>query len=122
MSRPRRTRPGGPNAMDAIFDLWPSVAALAEDLGRNYHTVVSWRRRSFFPAELDTDLMAAAQRRKLPVSLPRLAKARKAVAQPEARGSGREHHRKHQQKPHPDDTCAPHETARENSGQGGRHD
>lgn len=62
--------------MDAIFTLWPSVAALASDLRKPYPTVHAWKQRGSIPARYDAQLIAAAAARGETLTLQMLADAR----------------------------------------------
>lgn len=62
--------------MEEIFDIWPTVAAFAKDLGFPYPTVASWRHRGI-PAKHDLEVIKAAERRGKVVTLLQLAKSRK---------------------------------------------
>lgn len=62
--------------MDTIFDLWPSLAALASDLDRPYPTVAAWKQRGSIPAKYDSALIFAARARGKELSLEDLAEAR----------------------------------------------
>lgn len=62
--------------MDKIFTLWPTLADLAEDMGKPYTTVASWRQRGSIPAKYDLALVMAAKRRGHSISVQHLAEAR----------------------------------------------
>lgn len=70
--------------MEQIFALWPSLAALSKDLGREYTTVASWRQRGSIPAKFDLDLIEAAAKRGKTLTLEELASARRVAAKGEA--------------------------------------
>lgn len=63
--------------MEPIFDLWPSTADLATDLGVPYTTAASWRARGNIPAKHDLDLIAAAAARGEKLELETLARLRR---------------------------------------------
>lgn len=63
--------------MDDIFDIWPSTADLARELGRPYTTVAAWKIRGI-PANHDGELIEAARRRGVDLSFERLHDLRKA--------------------------------------------
>lgn len=44
-----------------VIALWPSLSALADDLGLPYGVVKQWRMRNSIPAERWQSLIAAAQ-------------------------------------------------------------
>jgi hypothetical protein len=67
--------------MQTIFDMWPTTAELASDLGIPYTTVASWRARGSIPAKHDLDLIAAAAARGPELKLETLAELRRAQAQ-----------------------------------------
>jgi hypothetical protein len=69
--------------MEHIFDIWPSLAALAKDMGSPYQTVVAWKRRGRIPADRDLDLIEAARRRGALVTLEEMAKSRRLPRAPE---------------------------------------
>lgn len=62
--------------MDHIAHIWPTMAALAGDLGLPYTTAASWKQRGRIPADYDLDLVAAAKRRGASLTLEELARAR----------------------------------------------
>ena len=62
--------------MEHVFSLWPTLALMADDLGKPYPTVASWRQRGSIPARYDLDLIAAAERRGRKLTLEDLAHAR----------------------------------------------
>lgn len=66
--------------MEPIFDLWPTTADLASDLGVPYTTAASWRARGSIPAKHDMDLIAAAAARGKELKLETLAALRRAQA------------------------------------------
>lgn len=66
--------------MEQIFSIWPTLAALAKDLGKPYPTVASWRQRGSIPAKYDFALVKAAERRGHSISFEQIAEAR-AVAE-----------------------------------------
>ena len=66
--------------MENIFDIWPTTADLASDLGVPYTTAASWRARGNIPAKHDLDLIAAAAARGREVKLETLAAMRRAQA------------------------------------------
>jgi hypothetical protein len=61
--------------MNTIFNLWPSMAALARDIGEREGAVRAWKRRGSIPAARHADGVDAARRRGLPLSFERLARA-----------------------------------------------
>lgn len=61
--------------MDGIFDLWPSMAELARDLGEKEVTVRAWKRRGSIPANRHVAVVEAADRRGLGLSFEALARA-----------------------------------------------
>lgn len=66
--------------MDQIFAYWPSIGALAEDIGEKYPTVAAWKQRGNIPAHKDTKIVAAAKGRGFPISYETLAHERAAEA------------------------------------------
>jgi len=50
-------------AKDDIFSLWPSISAMADDLGRGYDTVLAWRSRKRIPEDAWPDVIDAAAKR-----------------------------------------------------------
>lgn len=66
--------------MQTIFDIWPTTADLASDLGVPYTTAASWRVRGNIPAKHDLDLIAAAAARGHELKLETLAKMRQSQA------------------------------------------
>lgn len=67
--------------MDSIFALWPSVAALASDIGEPYPTVNAWKQRGSIPAKHDIKLVSAAEARGIALSYEKLADARAEAAE-----------------------------------------
>lgn len=61
--------------MDAIFDLWPSMASLARDIGEREGTVRAWKRRGSIPAPRHAAIVDAAQTRGLDLTFESLARA-----------------------------------------------
>ena len=61
-----------------IIKLWPSRNDLARDLGVERITVHQWHRRQNIPGTMDVKLIAAANRRSIPLTYEMLAKARAA--------------------------------------------
>ena len=59
-----------------IIARWPSVAALAEDIGVPRHIVYRWRLRDSIAAEHDVALVAAAKRRGVYLTFEDLAHSR----------------------------------------------
>jgi hypothetical protein len=66
--------------MQTIFDIWPTTADLASDLGVPYTTAASWRVRGNIPAKHDLDLIAAAAARGHKLKLETLAEMRRSQA------------------------------------------
>lgn len=66
--------------MEHITRIWPTVKDLAADLGLAYTTVHSWTIRGRIPADHDLDLIAAAKRRGVKLTLEQLAMARRQSA------------------------------------------
>jgi hypothetical protein len=66
--------------MQTIFDIWPTTAELASDLGVPYTTAASWRVRGNIPAKHDLDLIAAAAARGHELKLETLAEMRRSQA------------------------------------------
>lgn len=63
-----------------LLSRWPSLAALASDLGVDYERVKKWRQRDSVPAEYWPGLVAAASERGFRLSLSELhSLARKAA-------------------------------------------
>ena len=62
--------------MDDVFDIWPTTADMARDLGMPYPTVASWRQRGI-PAARDADVIAAAGRRGVVLTFERLHELRR---------------------------------------------
>lgn len=63
--------------MEQIFDMWPSMADFARDMGEKYPTVAAWKQRRNIPAHRDFDVVAAANRRGLALTIEELARARR---------------------------------------------
>ncbi|MGG7567879.1 carph-isopro domain-containing protein [Rhodovulum sp. DZ06] len=61
--------------MDAIFDLWPSMAALARDIGEREGTVRAWKRRGSIPAPRHAAVVDAARARGIDLTFEGLARA-----------------------------------------------
>lgn len=66
--------------MQTIFDIWPTTADLARDLGVPYTTAASWQVRGNIPAKHDLDLIAAAAARGHELKLETLAEMRRSQA------------------------------------------
>lgn len=62
--------------MDTIFDIWPTAAAMARDIGTSPINVRSWKNRKSIPAKYDTKIIAAAKALKVKVTYEQLAKLR----------------------------------------------
>lgn len=62
-----------------ILGRWPSRKELAEDIGKGVIVVHRWHQRKSIPAEYDLDLVEAASKRGIGLSLEDLAKARQQV-------------------------------------------
>lgn len=63
--------------MSRVFQIWPSAADLAREIGENPITVRAWRRRGSIPADRDLALIEAARRRGEDLTLEELAAARR---------------------------------------------
>lgn len=61
--------------MERIFRIWPTLADLADDLGKPYTTVASWRARGSIPAKHYLALVRAAESRGHTVTVQELAEA-----------------------------------------------
>lgn len=57
--------------MDEIFDIWPTTAEMASDLGVKYQTAAAWKRRGI-PADRFGDVIEAARGRGRVVTYQRL--------------------------------------------------
>lgn len=68
--------------MDKVFTIWPNAAELAREIGENPITVRAWRNRGSIPADRDTILVEAAQRRGADLTLADLAEARRKASKP----------------------------------------
>lgn len=55
-------------AIEDIFGIWPSLAAMARDIGRDYQTVAKWAQRKRIPPESWDVVIAAAARREVPIT------------------------------------------------------
>ena len=66
--------------MEKIFHIWPSLVALAGDIGKPYPTVAAWKQRKRIPADYDFDLIEAAQKRGHVLTLEQIAQARRGAA------------------------------------------
>jgi len=62
--------------MEHIFSKWPTVAALARDLGKPYPTVAAWAQRKSIPAKYDMALIALATARGEVLTIEEIARAR----------------------------------------------
>jgi hypothetical protein len=72
----------------SILDLWPSMAALADDLSIKPEMVRMWRYRGSIPADYDLRIVQSAYRRDLPLTLETLALARCLQAEAGSDGGG----------------------------------
>ena len=63
--------------MEHISHIWPTMADLAADLSKPYTTVAAWKARGRIPADHDFDLIEAAKRRGVVLTLEELAAARR---------------------------------------------
>ena len=59
--------------MEQVLRIWPTVKALADDLGVKYTTVHSWVRRGRIPAAYDLALLRASRERGHNLTLEQLA-------------------------------------------------
>lgn len=59
--------------MEQVLRIWPTVKALADDLGVKYTTVHSWVRRGRIPAAYDLALLRASRARGHVLTLEQLA-------------------------------------------------
>lgn len=55
-----------------IIARWPSVAVMAQETGRDPQAVYTWRRRGWIPSRADADIIMAAERRGITVTLAEL--------------------------------------------------
>lgn len=62
--------------MRHVLRIWPTVKALADDLGLKYTTVHSWVRRGRIPAAYDLALLKASRERGHALTLEELAMLR----------------------------------------------
>lgn len=62
--------------MDHIAHIWPTMAELADDLGKPYSTVAAWKQRGRIPSDHDADMIAAAKARGHVLTYEQLAVAR----------------------------------------------
>lgn len=67
--------------MDHIFDLWPTVADMAREIGENPTTVRSWRLRGSIPAKYDLVIIERAKMRGREITFEQMARARAAQHQ-----------------------------------------
>jgi hypothetical protein len=58
-----------------IIDLWPTIAALADDLGLKYDRVAQWAKRDSIPGPFFADVARAAKGRDIKVSVEDLVRA-----------------------------------------------
>lgn len=65
--------------MKQLSEIWPRTTDLAEDLGVPYTTADSWKRRGSIPAARDLDLIEAAARRGVKITLEDIAQHRRAA-------------------------------------------
>jgi len=65
--------------MEHIFRIWPTLKAMASDLGKPYPTVAAWKQRGSIPAQYDVDLVRAAAARGQNLTFEELALARSAA-------------------------------------------
>lgn len=56
---------------ESITDLWPSIAAFADDIGERPGTVYVWRSRGAVPSAAIPRVVAAARRRGIPLDIDR---------------------------------------------------
>lgn len=66
--------------METLLKIWPSIAALAEDLQRPYPTVQSWGHRKRIPPAIFPDLLVAAEKRGATLTYQELVAANAAMA------------------------------------------
>ncbi|WP_201151272.1 hypothetical protein [Rhodovulum sulfidophilum] len=71
--------------MDEIFEIWPSLAEMARDMGEKYPTVAAWKRRGI-PARRDADVIAAARQRGFDLTYEQIGLAREAFLAPTPAG------------------------------------
>lgn len=72
-----------------LIDLWPSVAALADDLDEKYPTVAAWKQRGSIPPDYWDRLIPAATKRGIRgVSWESLARIANGQPVPNQKGGG----------------------------------
>lgn len=59
-------------AIHDIFGLWPSVGVMATELERGYDTVLAWRTRGRIPEDALEDVVAAAAKRGIGLSIAQI--------------------------------------------------
>lgn len=77
--RPRENKYAGASGnhpFHHIIDLWPSRQDMADDAGVDLYAVHRWYQRAAIPGKHDARLLAAAERRGLPLTWHDLANAR----------------------------------------------
>ena len=52
-------------ALQDIFQIWPSLAEMARDIGKEYQTVAKWAQRNRIPPESWDRVIKAASRRRI---------------------------------------------------------
>jgi hypothetical protein len=55
-------------ALTDVFDIWPSLAEMARDIGIEYQTVAKWSQRGRIPPESWDAVIEAAKRKKVTVT------------------------------------------------------
>lgn len=59
-------------AIHDIFGIWDSVRAMSEALERKYDTVLAWRTRGRIPEDAWTDVIAAALKRGVTITVAQI--------------------------------------------------
>ncbi len=62
--------------MQQVFEIWPTTAQMARELGEKEVTVRAWKRRGRIPAEKDIELVRTAKSHGKNLTFENLAKIR----------------------------------------------
>lgn len=53
------------NELSDVFGIWPSLAQMARDIGKDYQTVAKWAQRNRIPPESWDLVIVAASRKEI---------------------------------------------------------
>lgn len=62
--------------MKRIFEIWPSLSDMAEEMAKPYPTVAAWKQRNSIPAKYDHELVRCAKARGVHLTYEQIASER----------------------------------------------